>query len=168
MKNRILLLLAAFNLVSCYKNHFYVQQEWVDRNSLASSHVHTPDPRQEHPPVGQRLLVRWDFPRSLFEKQLQLNLTVRFWDDTQKTIQQPIERKRDFAVFFFPHDEEKKILTYRVEAIGKNGEIVGLWEHQFWTKLIDVGGASDSFSPAQRSIPSVSSQERQGSVIETP
>lgn len=170
MKIRILFLLAAFNLASCYKNHFNVQQEWIDRNFLASSHIRTPDPRQEHPPVGQRLLVSWDFPRSVFEKHLQLSLTVRFWDDTQETILQPITRKRDFAVFFFPQDSEdpdRRILTYQVLAISEKGEIVGSWDHQFWTKLIEVG-AKDSFSSAQRSNSSVSSQDKQGSVIDMP
>jgi hypothetical protein len=142
LKHIILLLFGAFNLASCYKNHFNVQQEWVDRNFLASSHIGTPDPRQEDPPVGQRLLVSWDFPRSIFEKHLELFLTVRFWDDTQETFQQPIERRRDYATFFFPQDSEerdRRILTYRVQAISENGEIVGEWDHQFWTKLIDVG-----------------------------
>jgi len=165
----ILLLFAGFNLAACYKNHFNVQQEWIDRNFLASSHIRTPDPRQERPPVGQRLLVSWDFPRSIFEKHLLLCLTVRFWDDTQETISQPIERKRDFATFFFPQDsgsKDKRILTYRVQAISEKGEIVGAWDHQFWTKLIDVG--KDNFSSAQRINSSVSSQERQGSVIDLP
>jgi hypothetical protein len=142
MRSRILVLFAACNLVSCYQNHFYVQHETIDRNFLASSHIRTPDPRQEHPPEGQRLLVSWDFPRSIFEKKLKLQLTVRFWDDTQETLAQPIERRRDFAVFFFPNSvdgHDKRILTYRVEAVSQSGERVGLWEHPFWTQLIDVG-----------------------------
>ena len=142
MKPKILLFLAAINLASCYKNHFNVQQEWIDREHLASSHIRTPDPRQEDPPVGQRLLVSWDFPRSVFEKRLKLHLTVRFWDDTQETICQPIERRRDYAAFFFPQaegDKDRRILTYRVQAITEKGELAGEWEHQFWTRLIDVG-----------------------------
>ena len=147
-----------------------MQQEWVDRNFLASSHIRTPDPRQENPPEGQRLLVSWDFPRSVFEKRLQLSLTVRFWDDTQETFVQPIERKRDYAVFFFPKDAEgadRRILTYQVHAISEKGEIVGSWDHQFWTKLIEVG-AKDSFSSAHRINSSASSQDKQGSVIDMP
>jgi len=168
MKKKILLFLAACNLSGCYKNHLYVQHETVDRNFLASSHVRTPDPRQQHPPHGQRLLVSWDFPRSVFEKHLTLLMTVRFWDDTQETLSQPIERRRDFAVFYFPNEldgKDKRILTYRVEALDAKGKSAGLWEHQFWTKLIDVGA---NLSAAQRSSSSVSSHERQGSVTETP
>ena len=110
--------------------------------SIASSHVGTPDPRQSDPLLGQQLLVSWDFPRSIFEKHLQLFVTVRLWDCTQTTTVCPISRKRDYEVFFFPNptsDLDKKILTYQVQAISDAGEIVGYWEHPFWTKLVSVG-----------------------------
>src|SRR5512146_654125 len=98
MKKRIAVLLLGINLLatSCYKNHFYVQQEWIDRSYLASTHVHTPDPRQEHPPSGQQLLVSWDFPRSVFEQKLHLEATIRLWDSTQELIIRPILRKRGY------------------------------------------------------------------------
>lgn len=166
MKWRIPFFFAIFNLASCYKDHFYVGQEQIDRNFLASSHVLTPDPRQEHPPQGERLLVSWDFPGSIFKKQLELQLIVLFWDETQQVIRQPIERKRDFTTFFFP--KEKRILTYLVQAVSKEGNIEGKWEHQFWTKLIEIGEAGDRFVPASSSSAAVSSQDKQGSVIESP
>jgi hypothetical protein len=125
---------------SCYKNHLYVQQEWVDPNFLASSKVNTPDPRREHPPVGQRLLVAWDFPLSQFRRQLSLIATIRFWDDTEKILTQPLERKRDFAAFYFPNncpESDRRILTYRVQIVDREGCVVETWEHHFWTQLID-------------------------------
>lgn len=99
-----------------------------------------PDPRQNDPPHGQRLLLSWDFPKSLFEKQLTLHITVRFWNNTETTLLQPIERKRSYADFFFPfQDKELRILTYCIQVISKEGEIVETWKHQFWTELIEVG-----------------------------
>jgi hypothetical protein len=133
-----------FFLSSCYKNHFYVQQERIDRNFLASSRVNTPDPLQENPPLGQRLVVGWDFPRSTFRKELHLILTIRFWDGTQEVFERCLERRRDYLVFFFPQEGEgKKILTYKVQAFTKDGKEVGEWIHQLWTELINVG-ESDS------------------------
>lgn len=146
-----------------------MQQEWIDKNFLASTYVHTPDPRQENPKVGQRLLVSWDFPRSVFEKKLLLKAIVRFWDGSQQIIEQKIERRRGYEAFFFAkqgQSEDKKILTYLVQAISEQGEIVGFWEHQFWTPLIEVGAERVS-QPRSNSSP-VSSQERQESVIDTP
>lgn len=139
----------------CYKNHLYVQQEWVDRNFLASTHIGTPDPRQECPPEGQRLLVAWRFPGYLFDEQLELVLTVRFWDNTEEVFYQPVEKTRSYAAFYFYH---QRILTYRIQVVNREGEIVETWEHHFWTELIDI----------DRRRVSVSSQPRQGSVIETP
>jgi hypothetical protein len=141
MRTSLLLFFAAFNLASCYKNHFYVQQERIDRNFLASSYVHTPDPLQENPPSGQRLVVSWEFPRSTFQKELQICLTIRFWDSTQEICAICPERRRDYSVFFFP--DSKKILTYKVEAFTEEGEKVGEWVHQLWAQLITVG-QSDS------------------------
>src|SRR5207245_514460 len=92
-------------LAGCYKNHLYVQQEWVDRNFLASTKVGTPDPRQADPPQGQRLLVSWRFPDNLFYQGLGLVLTVRFWDEEEKVIQHPVERAWGYAAFNFFHSK---------------------------------------------------------------
>jgi len=142
-----------------------VQQEWVDRNFLASTHVGTPDPRQENPPEGQRLLIAWDFPRSIFEKQLHLVITVRLWDNTQKVVVHPMERKRDFTALFFPNkaSNERSILTYRVQVFDKEDQLIETWNHHFWTELIDI-----NCSAAQFSKDSVSSHPKQGSVMDTP
>ncbi len=145
-----------------------MQQEWVDANFLASSKVHTPDPRQEHPPKGERLIIAWDFPKSMFQKELTMVATVRLWDNTEQVSSRLIDRKRDVIALFFPSDgRDRKILTYRVQIFAKDGQEVETWEHHFWTKLIDVG-REESFSSAQRMRDSVSSHPMQASVMDTP
>lgn len=62
---------------------------------------------------------------------------------------------KSYAAFNF---FEKRILTYRIQVVDFEDEIVETWEHHFWTQLIDV----------DRSKVSVSSQPKQGSVIDTP
>ncbi len=141
---------------SCYKNNLYVQQEWVDRNFLASTHVNTPDPRQVCPPTGQRLLVAWRFPSNLVDEGLTLHLTVRFWDNLEEKVSSPIYKPRGTEAFNF--FEGRRILTYRVDVTDSLGEVVDVWEHHFWTKLIDI----------DRSKSAVSSQPKQGSVMERP
>lgn len=107
----------------------------MDANFLASSKVQTPDPRKENPPKGQRLIVAWDLPKSLFTPPMTLATTVRFWDQEEEVIAYPMERRRDATAFFF---ENKRILTYRVQVINANGSLVKEWEHHFWTKRIVV------------------------------
>lgn len=156
MKRVIVLAIFLTFFTSCYKNHLYVQQEWVDRDFLASTKVGTPDPRQECPPVGQRLLIGWRFPSSWFYRELRIVATVRFWDNKEEVICYPIEKKWGSTAFNF--FDQRKILTYRIQIVDQNDEVVEVWEHQFWTELIDI----------DRSRVSVSSHPKQGSVIETP
>jgi len=127
---------AALLFSGCYRHHLYVQQEWVDRSFLASSHVNTPDPRQADPPDGQRLLIAWDFPRSIFNQELSFVVCVRFWDDSEQVLMDPIQRKRGYHAYYFP---KKKILTYRVQVISKENEIIETWKHHFWTERIEIG-----------------------------
>lgn len=136
MTKRIICLLILFFLLlaSCSKNHLYVQQMCVDRNYLASTHVGTPDPRQDRPPHGQRLLVNWRFPSELFDQGLTLILTVRFWDQKEEEIIQPVEKKWSYKEFYFP----LKLLTYRIQVMNSCNEIVETWEHQLWTELIEI------------------------------
>ena len=115
-------------------------------------------------------MIAWDFPKSLFQKDLTLVATVRLWDNTQRVLVYPIERKRDSTAFFFSNDQpgiDRRILTYRVQIFSENGDLVEKWEHHFWTELIDID-RKDNFSSAQRMSDSVSSQPRQESVIDTP
>lgn len=105
--------------------------------------------------MGQRLLIAWRFPMNLVDRQLRMVLTVRFWDNQEKEFTHFIERSRSYTAFNF---FDQRILTYRIQVVDSDNEIVETWEHHFWTKLIDV----------DRSKTSVSSQPKQGSVIEMP
>lgn len=130
-----ILVLAIFLLLSgCYKGHLYVQQEWVDANFLASSRINTPDPRKAKPPCGQRLLIRWIFPTRLFTQNLFFHIRVRFWDGREQVIDQAIPKRLGDTAFFFT----SSILTYRVEVLNGEGELVDTWEHHFWTEWIDM------------------------------
>lgn len=148
-----LAIFVCFLFSSCGRCHLYVQQMSLDRDYLASSHVGSPDRRQNHPPKGQRLLISWHFPFNLFVQQLHLVLTARFSDQTELTFEEPIQKSWGYAEFQFPHH----LLTYRIQVINHWDEVVEIWEHQLWTQLIDIESKN-----------SVSSQPIHGSVIDTP
>ncbi|HEV7738168.1 MAG TPA: hypothetical protein VGO47_12460, partial [Chlamydiales bacterium] len=89
-----------------------MQQEWLDVNFLASSRIGTPDPRQENPPCGQRLLIAWCFPEDLFRQDLTLQITVRLWDSSEVQEQLVVESKQSHKALFFPStSQERRILT---------------------------------------------------------
>lgn len=156
-------------VASCYKNHLYVQQEKVDVNFLASSHIQTPDPRLAHPPEGSRLLISWNFPRCLFGEQLTFLVTVRFWDNTEKILVKTIHHRRGSTAFDFSNPGtclSSQILTYKIDVFTEEGTLIETWKHHFWVELIDLH--PDKTVSAQRSQCSVSSHPKHGSVIETP
>lgn len=135
-----LLFLSLFLTVAC-SGRLYIRHERVDKNYLASVHVGTPDPRQKNPPDGQRIIINWDFPKTIFEKDLTIHLTVRFWNQNEENINFHLRRKRGDKSFYFPSGEQerfKRILTYRAEVVTKTGEVIEVWRHHFWTKKIDV------------------------------
>jgi hypothetical protein len=137
---RVLFILFLLVLSGCYKNHLYVQQQSVNKYYLASSKVDTPDFRQKNPPDDEQIVVAWDFPISEFRKDLNLKLTVRFWDNQEVDKSCHLKRKRGFKKFVFTNlenEKNKRILTYKVDVFDKNNNLVSQWEHQFWTKLID-------------------------------
>ena len=107
----------------------------MDKSFLASSHVGTPDPRQEDLIEGQRLLIAWRYPQNLMQDDLRLVLTVRFWDQSEEKFFSPLEKVRGHTAYNF---FQQKILTYRVQVLDKGGEVVDTWEHHFWTQWIDL------------------------------
>lgn len=117
----------------------YVQQQTVDESYLASSHVLTPDPRKEFPFSKQRLLVYWDFPRSLFQKKLTLFANILLWNHEKKQISVPIKRKKDFLSIDLPtQDQNLKLLTYQIQVFAENGKCISTWNHHFWTNSIRI------------------------------
>ncbi len=87
-------------------------------------------------------MIGWDFPKSLFQQELTLTVTVRLWDQTETLYTLPVHHRRDATALFFPCtllDKEKRILTYKIEVMNSKGELLEEWDHHFWTELIHEG-----------------------------
>lgn len=138
--NRFLILICLF-FCSCSNRYLVVRQEKVDGSFLASSHVRTPDPRKKSPPKGQRLLVSWAFPKSLFDKELQMRIRVKLWDQSEHLILRDIKYRTDSMAYFIEDktvDGDKRILTYLIEVIDPDGEIVTVWKHPLWFETLQI------------------------------
>ena len=138
----LLFVLAALAVLpGCKQYYLSICQEWVDVRYLASTHVGTPDPRQLHPPLGQKLIVDWRVPLDIFKKKPVIVLDLILWDYTTRQIRIPIKRRMDFATYrLFNEDYEKTggILTYKAEIVTEDGKVFREWKHQLWVKLITV------------------------------
>lgn len=125
----------------CRPYYLSICQEWVDDRYLASTHVNTPDPRREHPPVGQLLILDWRVPRDVFQKKPVIVLDLILWDYTTRQVRIPIRHRMDFATWRLLDEEYGKtggILTFKAEIVTEDGVVFREWKHQLWVKLITV------------------------------
>lgn len=159
----------------CQRYYISVCQDKVDRNFLASTQAKTPDPRQENPPEGERLIVEWQVPRDLLKEDPCLLLDVVYKDYTEESFSYPICHRMDYVVYNLlgnEYKEKKGILTYQAKVQTENGKTFYDWKHQLWTKLIILEqdqeqDTVDSDSCTESMSSSVCSQPMQGSVMET-
>jgi hypothetical protein len=138
---RYQILLAALLLAGCRKYDISVVQQSVNSSYLASSHVGTPDPRQAHPPEGEKLSVEWRIPTRILDLHPQLLLHLIFWDYTEKTVAYPLNRSFGWVTYSLLGEEFKKtqgILTYKIDIVTEGGDIYREWKHQLWVNLIKV------------------------------
>ena len=128
-------------LFGCKQYYLSICQEWVDSTYLASSHVSTPDPRQENPPLGQKLIVDWRVPKEIFDQKPVVVLDLILWDYTTRQVKIPIHHQMDFSTFNLLNEEYEKsggILTYKAQIVTQDGEVFREWRHQLWVNLIRV------------------------------
>jgi len=135
------LALALLSLSGCEKYYVSVAQQWVDVRYLASTHVKTPDPRQDHPPIGQMMIIDWRVPKELLRRKPHIQMTMVFWNYTEKTICFPIDKRMGWVTYKLldeEYDQTKGILTYKAEIVDEDGTLFREWKHQLWVNLITI------------------------------
>ena len=149
---KTILLLATLALFSgCNRGYISVRQEWIDGRYLASTHVGTPDPRQAHPPLGQKLVLNWWVPREVLNKNPRIVLTLLFWNYTEQTVTYPIDNHAGYKTYSLLNEEYEKmqgLLTYRAEIVTDDDKVFAEWKHQLWVRLIDINK-----EPYKREVP---------------
>lgn len=116
-----------------------VQMDYLSRRNLPSYRVGTPDPRINHPNIGERLIVQWSLPKQwLGCENLHLKLTVRYRTNEEAVVEIPITRKSGTYLYDLINEcyyETGGMLTYKIELIG-SGSVLTCWKHQLWAELI--------------------------------
>lgn len=141
---RVLLIFCVALLLSlggCSQYYLSIAQQWIDVRYLASMHAKTPDPRQDHPPLGQMLVLDWRVPSEILKKKPQVVLDLIFWDYTTKTVLIPIKKRFDYTTFKLLNEDYDKtggILTYKAKIVTEEGEVFREWKHQLWVNLITL------------------------------
>lgn len=129
-------------LMGCMSNHLSIQTDFLNRTNLASYYIGTPDPLQQYPLIGQRLLIQWCFPYKYFAyDDLHLRITIRFGDRSEIRKAIAIRERSGYYNYILAEQEfcEKEgIVSYKVQLIGCN-QIIEEWQHQLWAELLHIG-----------------------------
>jgi hypothetical protein len=142
MMTRLLLFPVALLLTSCacMFSRLSVQSNYITVDDLASMYVHTPDPRQCCPTLGQRLTICWALESELEDRYQQFIISARivFRNHEETKLSIPLDNRYGTYLFSIVDDdffEKKGILTYKVELLG-DGEVIDIWQHQMWAEII--------------------------------
>ena len=127
------------SLVSCRSNQLIVQTKYFSHEDLASFYVDTPDPLQNNPPFGQKLLIFWNLNSNCHETQdVIITYTIRFRNREEITESFRVTKSRGYYTYGIYNDQYFKsrgILTYKVDLI-IDGEVVEEWRQHLWKELI--------------------------------
>lgn len=140
-------ILPIFFLILSGCNHYglLVHQQVINRDSLASTYVGSPDPLQCCPPTGRKVVLEWWVPPMLLQCEPKLILHLIFWNFTERTIEYPITSKIGYHTFDLVDEDfftTGGILTYKAEIVTCDGEIYREWKHQLWVNLIQIKATS--------------------------
>lgn len=132
-------------LCGCEKYYLSVKKESIDRFSLASTFVKSPDPLQNHPPTGEELIIEWRLSPEDFDNDLVLVLSVVYNNHTKDLFSHPISKRRGMVTYSILNNDYTKtngFLTYKAEVKSKSGRILKKWEQQLWVDLISIDGVN--------------------------
>ncbi|MGL4347898.1 MAG: hypothetical protein ACRCSV_00340 [Chlamydiales bacterium] len=138
---RIFLFLICVFCSGCQRSFVTVVQEKMHRSLLASSFVDSPDPMQYNPPRGKKLYISWNIDADRSFEDCLIRISMIFRNRNVKTLDVPIPRKRGTIVYSLLDQEYYEIqglLTYKVEIVAKNEEILAVWTHQMWVDIIKL------------------------------
>jgi hypothetical protein len=135
-------------LTACTPDRLSLFTAYINRESLASHYVGTPDPCLRELPEGQRLFVKWNVPAHYRRSMpMKLFLQIRLRDRTEISQTLTIFKCRGTYLYELvgkPFFESGGILTYRAKLFAGD-QCLGEWRHQIWVDLITVGqGCGDS------------------------
>lgn len=137
MKQAIFILL--FILTSCQKYYVDVCRQKIGRQTLASTFVGSPDPRQKSPPKGENLILEWHVPKESLKENLKLVLNVVYQDRTQATFTHALHHRSGTWVYSLVDQEymkKKGIFSYQVKVVTADEQSLYSWKHRMWVEII--------------------------------
>lgn len=176
MKKFVLLGILLF-ASGCGKYYVTIIRQTIDGKYLASSKTNTPDPRTDHPPTGQMLIVDWHIPVEIVQQSPKGVLHVICRDYSEDVYEFPIESTNGYVSYSLLDEKFDKtggFLTYRAEIVTPDGQVYRKWKQQLWVNVIrldqdaTIESSEDRAEWNERSSSSEEDQSTQGSVRDNP
>ncbi|MBM3193835.1 MAG: hypothetical protein FJZ59_06370 [Chlamydiae bacterium] len=126
-------------LFSSCIHYIQVAKVEVNQSNLASTFVRSPDPKQDHPPTGEKLFVTWQIPLSIDPSNCQIVLSLIYKDLTEETKTYPLSHRIgriSFPLLDEKFKETKGLFAYQALLVDKDNKVIDKWEHQMWVKVI--------------------------------
>ena len=137
----IFIFLVLGTLFSCsqYKQRLYVYNEYINKQSLASAQMKTPDPKLYRPLIGQRLWVFWDLEETSYAKgENFLLLHLLFKNRQRESLSIAINKPEDYFTYTLENKDftdKQGILAYKAK-ITYEGNPIEEYNHKLWVDQI--------------------------------
>src|SRR5206468_3131386 len=111
------------------------------RQDLASSYVHTPDPKKNSQEFGQRIRMYWNVSLATFEKgELALQVHVRLKNGEEynnKFILTEAHGSMLYPILGKDYHDKGGLLSYHI-TLESEGHKIAERRHKFWVDHIDI------------------------------
>ena len=118
-----------------------VKKEWIDKHSLASVYVGSPDPRKENPPIGEKLLIKWNISEKEMRENPTLVVKILYKDLSQDILLHPVSKRCGFFTHSLSgkkYREKEGYLTYKAEIQGEGGVVFKEWKQHLWIERLTI------------------------------
>ncbi len=134
----ILLIIALITLTACSSSKVRARTLYTNRSNLSSRILDTPDPAKGEAGLGQCIWIRWNVSQRY--ENLQLDVTIRFENSTERLEQIPVEGlfgTQTIEITSPEYKEKGAILSYQI--LLKSGDrIIASTKHKLWVEKIEI------------------------------
>ena len=130
---------AVFFLSGCTSGYIQVSKIKTDKLTYASRFARTPDPRELNPPKGEKLYISWSVPVDIKPHFYRLKVDIIYRNLSTETLLFPLRRRAGSRIIEVLGDEYKEkegYLSYKMEIVDLDGNVISDYTHRMWVDLI--------------------------------
>jgi hypothetical protein len=134
----ILLIIAIFALTACSSAKVRARTLYINRSTLASRTLDTPDPAKGTAGLGQCVWIRWNVPEQY--EDLKLDVTIRFENGNERQEQVPLKGlfgSQAIEITPTEYKENGPLLSYRIVLKNGNRSLAST-KHKLWVEKIEI------------------------------